>query len=184
MHVMRAKSTIAKMVVVLRVRRGVILRLIVLMQVMKKIVTKLPYQRPTLDMFQVSKQKFQFSIALHLNYKMKIYLAQSRNQAKMVISLDLEIWAVLSISEVEELFCVKFKLTLTWKDPRLTFLNLKEDSSMNIVSPVEAAKIWYPVVVFMNTRKMDLSKVIVFSRLNITPYIRLLAISSMIFGQQ
>ena len=93
---------------------------------------------------------------------MKTYLAQSRNQAKMVISLDLEIWAVLSISEVEELFCVKFKLTLTWKDPRLTFLNLKEDSSMNIVSPVEAAKIWYPVVVFMNTRKMDLSKVRVF----------------------
>ena len=88
-----------------------------------------------------------------------VFSAQSRNQGKMVISLDLEIWAVLSISEVAELFSVKFKLTTSWIDPRLTFLNLKEDTSMNIVAPAEAAKIWYPVVVFINTRKMDLSKV-------------------------
>ena len=80
----------------------------------------------------------------------------------MIITLDLEIWAVLSISEVAELFSVKFKLTMSWIDPRLTFLNLKEDASMNIVAPTEAAKIWYPVVVFINTRKMDLSKVTVF----------------------
>ena len=80
----------------------------------------------------------------------------------MVITLDLEIWAILSISEGAEQFSVKFKLTMSWIDPRLTFLNLKEDASMNIVAPTEAAKIWYPVVVFINTRKMDLSKVTVF----------------------
>ena len=84
-----------------------------------------------------------------------------------MISLDLEIWAVLSISEVEELFSVKFKLTMRWIDPRLTFLNLKKDSSMNIIAPVEAAKIWYPVVVFINTRKMDLSMVSALSRLEV-----------------
>ena len=90
---------------------------------------------------------------------MKTFLAQSRNQGKMVISLDLELWAVQSISEVAELFSVKFKLSMSWIDPRLTFLNIKEDTSMNIVSPTQAAKIWYPIVVFINTRKMDLSKV-------------------------
>ena len=73
--------------------------------------------------------------------------------------MDLEIWAVQSISEVAELFSVKFKLTMSWIDLRLTFLNLKEDSSMNIVGPRQAAEIWYPIVVFINTRKMDLSKV-------------------------
>lgn len=73
--------------------------------------------------------------------------------------MDLEIWAVQSISEVAELFSVKFKLTMSWIDLRLTFLNLKEDSSMNIVGPTQAAEIWYPIVVFINTRKMDLSKV-------------------------
>ena len=76
-----------------------------------------------------------------------------------MIALDLEIWAVLSISEVAELFSVKFKLVMTWTDPRLTFLNLKEDTTMNIVAPTEAANIWYPTVVFINTRKLDLSKV-------------------------
>ena len=77
----------------------------------------------------------------------------------MIIVLDLEIWAVLSISEVEELFSVKFKVTMTWIDPRLSFLNLKNDTSMNMVAPDEAMKIWYPVVMFINTRKMDLTKV-------------------------
>lgn len=76
----------------------------------------------------------------------------------MVIRLDLDIWAVLSISEVAELFSVKFKVTMTWIDPRLSFLNLKNDTSMNIVAPEEAKKIWYPVVMFINTRKLDLSK--------------------------
>ena len=76
----------------------------------------------------------------------------------MVIILDLEIWAVLSISEVEELFSVKFKVTMTWIDPRLSFLNLKNDTSMNIVAPDESMIIWYPVVMFINTRKMDLTK--------------------------
>ena len=85
----------------------------------------------------------------------------------MAITLDLEIWAVLSISEVAELFSVKFKLSMSWIDPRLTFLNLKEDTSMNIVAPIEATKIWYPVVVFINTRKMDLSKAISISHQSI-----------------
>ena len=70
----------------------------------------------------------------------------------------MDIWAVLSVSEVAELFSVKFKVTMTWIDPRLSFLNLKNDTSMNIVAPEEAKKIWYPVVMFINTRKLDLSK--------------------------
>ena len=71
----------------------------------------------------------------------------------------MDIWAVISISEVNELFSVKFKMTMTWVDPRLTFLNLKKDTTMNMVSPIEAADMWYPVAVFINTRKMDLSVV-------------------------
>ena len=70
----------------------------------------------------------------------------------------MDIWAVLSISEVAELFSVKFKVTMIWIDPRLSFLNLKNDTSINIVAPEEAKKIWYPVVMFINTRKLDLSK--------------------------
>ena len=75
----------------------------------------------------------------------------------MVIQLDVDVWAVLAISEVDELFSVKFKLSMTWKDPRLTFLNLKEDISFNKVNLSEASNIWYPVLVFVNTRKLDLS---------------------------
>ena len=63
---------------------------------------------------------------IHLIRIISLFSAQSRNQDKMAIRLDLDIWAVISISEVDELFSVKFKVTMTWVDPRLTFLNLKK----------------------------------------------------------
>ena len=74
-----------------------------------------------------------------------------------MVKVDVDIWAVLAISEVDELFSVKFKLTMTWQDPRLTFRNLKDDTSLNQVNLIEALNIWYPILVFVNTRKLDLS---------------------------
>ena len=52
MHVMRAKSTIVKMAVVYKVRKGATQKLIALMPAMRAIVTRLPYQSPTSDMYQ------------------------------------------------------------------------------------------------------------------------------------
>ena len=90
---------------------------------------------------------------------MHLYLqpAQTRDQGKVVVKVDVDIWAVLAISEVDELFSVKFKLTMTWRDPRLTFRNLKDDTSLNQVNLSEALNIWLPILVFVNTRKLDLS---------------------------
>ena len=75
-----------------------------------------------------------------------------------MVKLDVHVWAILAISEVSELFSVKFKLTMTWRDPRLTFLNLKNDESLNQVNISEALNIWHPILVFVNTRDLDLSK--------------------------
>ena len=49
---MKAKSTIVKMAVVFKVRKGATQKLIALMPVMRVSVTKLPYQNLTSDMFQ------------------------------------------------------------------------------------------------------------------------------------
>ena len=66
---------------------------------------------------------------------------------------------MLSISEVNEIFRVKFQLAMVWKDSRLTFLNLKKDNFLNVVSAVEAENIWTPVVIFRNTERMEGTKV-------------------------
>ena len=71
--------------------------------------------------------------------------------------MSVDIWSILYISEVSELFRVKFKLAMLWLDPRLHFFNLKNDSYLNAVAPGEAGLIWYPVMVFLNTQNMDQS---------------------------
>ena len=76
--------------------------------------------------------------------------------------MSVDIWSILYISEVEEMFRVKFRLALIWQDPRLQYFNLKNDSDLNIVAPREAEMIWYPHVIFLNTQNNDQSVVIQF----------------------
>ena len=58
------------------------------------------------------------------------------------------------------MFKVKFKLTMTWEDSRLNYINLKKDSYMNIVSQKQGHKIWLPrAVMFLNTEHLDQTKV-------------------------
>jgi hypothetical protein len=50
-------------------------------------------------------------------------------------------------------------MTLMWRDPRLTFHNLKNETYQNTIGIVDAEKIWQPVVVFYNTKDRDETKV-------------------------
>ena len=83
--------------------------------------------------------------------------AKSVDGVKSQVTLNIDIWSILGIHEVEEKFRVKFCITMTWKDSRLTFLNLKHDSDLNAVALNEAGKMWLPIVVFENTENMVLS---------------------------
>ena len=68
---------------------------------------------------------------------------------------------ILSIWEDSEIFSVQFYLTTIWQDPRLTYLNLKNESYKNKVSKTEVDSIWYPVVVFPNTPNTEQTMVCV-----------------------
>ena len=62
---------------------------------------------------------------------------------------------ILSIWEDSEIFSVQFYLTTIWQDPRLTYLNLKNESFKNLVSKTEGDGIWYPDILFSNTPNTD-----------------------------
>jgi hypothetical protein len=51
-------------------------------------------------------------------------------------------------------------MTMRWRDPRLVFYNLKNETYLNPIGIVDAAKIWQPVVVFYNTKDRDETTVI------------------------
>ena len=87
------------------------------------------------------------------------YLRHVSDQDGASVTLNVDIAELLAISEVSEIFTVKYQLTMEWQDKRLTYLNLKEDSYLNVVSQKEATNIWLPVIIFENTHDREHSKV-------------------------
>ena len=75
------------------------------------------------------------------------------------IFLTINVIEVLDLIEVESAMVLQYRMTLMWKDQRLKFRNLKEDTFLNTVGREDAAKIWYPKVVFYNTREMEETEV-------------------------
>lgn len=66
---------------------------------------------------------------------------------------------ILDIAEVDSLLELQFNLVLSWRDQRLGFRNLKDSDYLNTVSYEEALSIWYPKVVFFNTKEKNVAKV-------------------------
>lgn len=67
------------------------------------------------------------------------------------IDISVDIQDILEINEISSLFQVQFYLRLTWFDSRLTYYDLRNDTGLNTLSPVEKLAIWVPVLVFDNT---------------------------------
>ena len=86
---------------------------------------------------------------------MSLTPAVSDKNEKAIIIINVDISKIIGILEDSEIFSVQFNLTIIWKDPRLTYLNLKKESFKNIVSKTEGDAIWNPVVIFQNTHHTD-----------------------------
>ena len=55
------------------------------------------------------------------------------------------------------MYNIKYLLLAKWKDPGLTFHNLKRDPNQNLLSEVEWSRIWVPRVIFDNTEATEKS---------------------------
>ena len=73
------------------------------------------------------------------------------------IGVSMDILNILDIVEVDNIISLQFQLRLTWKDSRLTMLNLKEDENLNTLTTEFRQRIWIPEVVFHNTQDKEQS---------------------------
>ena len=69
--------------------------------------------------------------------------------------LSMAVMDVLSISETDLEYSLKFRLIMTWFDYRLKYHNLKEDISLNSLTRAEVGVLWISSVVFANTENSD-----------------------------
>jgi len=75
------------------------------------------------------------------------------------VNVSFSVLTVLKISEVDDLFYIKFRLISEWNDPRLSYKNVKEVSTKNVISDVQRGQIWVPEMVFSNTEE-DLNTIL------------------------
>ncbi len=73
--------------------------------------------------------------------------------------IGLNVSAIVEISEVNSIFMVQFAMNLRWREAQLSFRNLKEDRFLNTVSTEDAGKIWFPTILFFNTRYKEMTVV-------------------------
>ena len=62
---------------------------------------------------------------------------------------------ILDVSEVNSFVKVQFQLEIVWRDPRVSFWNLKEGNRINILSKEEGRELWLPEIVFLNTEDLE-----------------------------
>ena len=60
---------------------------------------------------------------------------------------------VQDIQEVAQFVKLKFRISLTWMDARVTYYNIKTDETLNSLSLDEQLELWTPTIVFWNTEK-------------------------------
>ena len=75
------------------------------------------------------------------------------NEERVDINVEVHLLKILEVGEVAALFRTQFELFLKWKDPRITFWNLKHNLNLNTLVTKEKALIWTPVMVLDNTDK-------------------------------
>ena len=71
---------------------------------------------------------------------------------KTTVTADVTVQTLLKVDEVNSLFSLKLKLTLTWQDQRLSYKSLKKDRSMNILTNEAKRHIWMPRLIFSNSK--------------------------------
>ena len=81
------------------------------------------------------------------------------------IFISIEVIKILDLHEVNSAMIMQYKMTLTWRDLRVEFKNLKQETFLNTVGRDDAAKIWYPRIVFYNTREMEETTVTIVAKL-------------------
>ena len=89
------------------------------------------------------------------SYNKEMNPSPLKNQIKAEITVYVKIKSILGINEIDQSFHVSYQLTSKWKDPRLTYHNLKKNSNLNVLSLKEQASIWTPKLILANTKATE-----------------------------
>ena len=83
-------------------------------------------------------------LTVDINEFYNSHLPPSNQMDNFVINVSVTVYDILEINENKNTFRSKQQIDLSWKDPRLDFLNLKSDKFKNKLSKDSFDRIWTP----------------------------------------
>ena len=83
-------------------------------------------------------------------------LAKETTPVQVKVSLTLK--NVVAIEEEDHSISLKFRITMEWKDNRVTYQNLKRDWTINTVREEDVKRLWLPLLVYTNTDQQETTR--------------------------
>ena len=80
------------------------------------------------------------------------YVVEDDSIIKNKVNVSVSLTQILTISEIDSVFALKFVLSLDWIDNRLSYVSLNPNSDLNSLNEEEKERIWVPQLIFLNTR--------------------------------
>ena len=67
------------------------------------------------------------------------------------VHISISLLKIVSMEEVQHKIDFKFGIILEWKENRATYLNLKNETSLNALTDADVRSLWLPYVIYANT---------------------------------
>ena len=67
------------------------------------------------------------------------------------VSISITLMKVVEIEEVDHSIHLQFQISLSWKENRVKYRNLKKQTSQNVLTEEDVNLIWLPLIVYDNT---------------------------------
>ena len=74
------------------------------------------------------------------------------------VKVSLTLQKVIAIEEDDYSISFKFKISLMWRENRVTYQNLKTDSTNNLLRQDEVRTLWLPLVIYWNTDQEETTR--------------------------
>ena len=100
-------------------------------------------------------------VVLKNNYNKNIPPIGSAKDGTVIpvdVSISITLMKVVEIEEVDHSIHLQFQISLSWKENRVKYQNLKKETSLNTLTEENIETIWLPLIVYDNTDQKEVTR--------------------------
>ena len=83
---------------------------------------------------------------------------EKRETELLPVRVSLTLLKVIAVTEEDQSISFKFTISLTWRENRVMFHNLKKDQTYNLLREEEFRMLWLPRIIYWNTDQVETTR--------------------------